>query len=140
MFQTDTSVTPISGLLVDAANLGSPTDAEVRAYWHGRGVFVSSVIEGYRDERSTAVAAIESRGARPIAWERIVPASVKAEDAWIGGVNAADALVLLLGGRYGRRRDDGRSATHAEFDRAQERSIVRWIFIDSRAEGDRDAP
>lgn len=54
-------------------------------------------------------------------------------------MNSADALVLLLGSRYGVRRDDGRSATHAEFDRAQERGIPRWIFLDARADGSRDA-
>lgn len=131
---------PVADLLIDATNLGTPSDDEVRRYWRGQGVFVSSVITGYEDERAAAINAIESRSARPVAWERIVPAPVRPEHAWLGGVNAADALVLLLGSRYGVRRDDGRSATHAEFDRAQERGIPRWIFLDSRADGSRDAP
>lgn len=129
----------IGELLIDATNLGTPSEDEVREYWRGKGVFVSSVINGYETERAAAIDAIESRAARPVAWERIVPAPVKVEHAWLSGVNSADALTVLLGHRYGLRRDDGRSATHSEFARAEERGIPRWAFLDSRAEGSRDA-
>lgn len=111
----------------------------MRAYWSGRGVFVGSVITGYTAERAAAIAAIRSRGGRAIAWETITPEPVKAEDAWLGGVAASDAFVLLLGAGYGTRRDDGLSATHAEFERAEQRGIPRWVFLDSRADDERDA-
>lgn len=140
MYRSNDQDTPIGDLLLDAANLGTPSDEEVRAYWRDRGVFVSSVIADYTAERSAAMRAITSRGARAIAWETITPAPVKAEDAWLGGVDASDALVLLLGARYGARRDDGLSATHAEFERAQARGIPRWVFVDSRGNEERDAP
>lgn len=131
MFRQDEQK-PIGQLILDAANLGTPTDDEVRAYWRRRGVFLSSVIAEFETERSAAIGAIRSREARPVAWETITPRPVKAEDAWLAGVNAAHALVLVLGRSYGRVRDDSYSATHAEFRRAQERGIERWVFLDAR--------
>jgi hypothetical protein len=139
MYGSGQSSEAVDELLIDSAALGAPTEDEVRRYWRGRAVFVSSVIAGYRDERAAAMRAIESRACRALAWETIVPAPVKAEDAWLSGVDMADALVLILGSRYGARRDDGRSATHSEFDRAVERGIPRWVFVDDRAERQRDA-
>jgi hypothetical protein len=130
----------ISDLLIDSATLGTPSEDESRAYWRGRSVFISSVMTGLGAERSGAIDAVTKKAARVLAWETIVPAPVKAEDAWLAGVDMADALVLVLGSRYGARRDDGRSATHAEFDRAVERGIPRWVFVDARTDGQRDAP
>jgi hypothetical protein len=139
MYDTAGPGESIDGLLIDSATLGSPSDEESRAHWRARSVFISSVIEGQGDERAAAIGAVGAAGARPIAWETIVPAPVKAEEAWLAGVDMANALVLVLGARYGARRDDGRSATHAEFDRAVDRGIPRWVFVDDRANGQRDA-
>jgi hypothetical protein len=140
VYRSRVAATPISRLLVDAASLGTPTGEGVRGHWRGKGVFVSSGIDGYAAERARAIGVIEIRAARAIAWETITPEPVKAEEAWLGGVDAAHALVLLLGARYGARRDDGYSATHAEFERAQERGIPRWVFLDARVpDADRDA-
>ncbi len=117
MFRQD-EPRPIGQVMLDAANLGTPTADEVRAYSRDRGVFLSSVIAEFETERPAAIGAIRSREARPVAWETITPHPVKAEDAWLAGVNAAHAFVLVLGRSYGRVRDDGYSATHAELRRA----------------------
>ena len=129
---------PISELQLDAARLLRPTGDELRRWASARRVFVSSVMD-LGDERRAAIDGIGDTGAEPVAWELITPRPVSPEDAWLDGVGTTDSIVLLLGAGYGRRRATGFSATHAEFNRAEELGLDRWVFVDARVDpGARD--
>jgi len=88
------------------------------------------------DQRQAAIDGIQDTGAEAVAWELITPRPVAPEDAWLDGVATSDSIVLLLGASYGRRRATGFSATHAEFNRAEELGLERWILIDNRVDAD----
>lgn len=129
---------PISGVRVDAARLLRPTGDELRRWAATRRIFVSSVMD-LRDERRATIDGIGDTGAEAVAWELITPRPVAPEEAWLDGVATSDSIVLLLGTAYGRRRATGFSATHAEFNRAEELGLHRWVFVDARVDpGTRD--
>lgn len=124
---------PISDVQIDAARLLRPTGDELRRWASARRIFVSSVMD-LRDERRAAIDGIGDNGAEAVAWELITPRPVAPEDAWLDGVATSDSIVLLLGTGYGRRRATGFSATHAEFNRAEELGLDRWVFVDARVD------
>lgn len=87
-------------------------------------VFVSSVIvglEAYRDAADAAVRALRHEVKRA---EDFGASPDSPQQACLAGVGWADAVVLLLGERYGQLQASGLSATHEEFREARDRSTV----------------
>ena len=61
----------MTDLLLDRAAAGRRlTPEEVRDWAESQRVFVSSVIDGYREPREVVVRAIEAVGAQPVYFER----------------------------------------------------------------------
>jgi Domain of unknown function (DUF4062) len=91
-------------------------------------VFVSSVIRGFEPFREAAVEAVRVLGHEPVRAEDFGASPDSPQQACLAGVRASDAVVLLLGARYGARQASGRSATHEEYLEARERCPV-LVFV-----------
>ena len=91
-------------------------------------VFVSSVIRGFEPFREAAVEALRVLGHEPVRAEDFGASPDSPQQACLAGVRASDAVVLLLGARYGARQASGRSATHEEYLEARERCPV-LVFV-----------
>lgn len=97
-------------------------------------VFVSSLISGMEEERAAAKRAIEVLGHEPVMAEEFGARASSPQVACLQGVREADAVVLILGPRYGAKQSSGMSATHEEYLEARGRkSILAFV-----QEGDRD--
>jgi hypothetical protein len=91
-------------------------------------IFVSSVIRGlesYRDAASHAARALRHEVKRA---EDFAASAATPQQACLAGIRWADAVILLLGGRYGDRQASGLSPTHEEYREARERCPV-LVFI-----------
>lgn len=95
-------------------------------------VFISSVFQGMQPYRAAAAAAIRSLGYDPIQAEDFPVSSTSPRVACLAGVRAADAVVLLLGERYGPLQTGDLSATHEEYREAKERCPV-FAFVHAGA-------
>jgi hypothetical protein len=91
-------------------------------------VFISSVIRGlgaYRDAAARAGAVLRHEVKRA----EDFPASPSTpQQACLAGVRWADAVLLLIGSRYGPRQPSGLSATDEEYREARERCPV-LVFV-----------
>lgn len=92
--------------------------------------FVSSVIGDFASRRDAACAAIQSLGHQALRCEHYTASPSSPRVACLSGVRDADAVVLLLGARYGAPQTSGRSATHEEFDEARGSKPV-FAFIEA---------
>jgi hypothetical protein len=132
------SVTIEQVLLVDQAAAASrPEEEAIRDWAAEQRVFLSSVMDGYKDYRQAAVAAIEAVGAEPVWFERFGGRDSDPNKAYLGEVRSSTIYLGLLGARYGRPLADRYSATHQEFLEA-ERSGLRttvWAQQDIDREG-----
>ena len=93
-------------------------------------VFISSIISGMEEFRDAAV-----RGARCLAHETIRAENFGAQadsprNSCLAGVREADAVILLVGERYGTRQPSGLSATHEEYREAKERCPILVMVQD----------
>jgi hypothetical protein len=91
-------------------------------------VFVSSLITEFEEFRNSAFGAISSLGHEVIRAEDFSAGPTSPRIACLDGVRAADAVIVLLGSRYGHVQDSGLSATHEEFDEAK-RNKPLFVFI-----------
>lgn len=82
-------------------------------------VFISSVIAGFENYREAAAEAVQSIGHDVIRAEDFPAAPSSSRVACLSGVREADAVILLLGERYGQVQASGKSATHEEFEEAR---------------------
>jgi hypothetical protein len=91
-------------------------------------IFVSSAIRGfevYREAAARAAAVLRHEVKRA----EDFPASPSTpQQACLAGVRWADAVLLLIGPRYGPRQPSGLSATHEEYREARERCPV-LVFV-----------
>ena len=92
-------------------------------------VFVSSVMEDYGGIRDAASRGIREAGCEPVRAEDFSAASVSPRNACLDGVRSADALVLLLGGRYGFVGPPGLAATEEEYDQARRHHKHIFVFL-----------
>ena len=92
-------------------------------------VFVSSVMEAYGGFREAASRGIRDAGCEPVRAEDFSAASVSPRTACLDGVRSADALVLLLGGRYGFVGPSGLAATEEEYDEARRHHKHIFAFV-----------
>ena len=92
-------------------------------------IFVSSVMKGYQNFRRAASAAIRRAGCNPVLAEMFPAHSSSPRSACLDGVESADALVLLLGSRFGWKTPSGRSATEEEYQHACRKQIPIMVFV-----------
>ena len=92
-------------------------------------IFVSSVITGFQECREAARAGIRQAGCDAVLAEDFAAQSSSSRNACSDGVESADALVLLLGPRYGWVAPSGRSATEEEYQEARRRHIPILVFV-----------
>ena len=100
-------------------------------------IFISSVIQGMEEFREATAAAIRTLGHEPVMAEDFGASSSSPQVVCLEGVRQADALVLLLGERYGYAQPSGLSATHEEYREAGDRCPV-LIFVKEDASVDPD--
>lgn len=87
-------------------------------------VFISSVVTGFEAERDAAAAAATTLGCEVRRCEDFGALEQSPREACLQGVRWADAVVLVLGDRYGGVLPSGLSATHEEYREARERGTV----------------
>lgn len=87
-------------------------------------VFISSVIAGFEPWREAAARAIRTLGYSALRAEEFGASPRSAQRVCLEGVRSADAVVLLLGERYGEPQASGFSPTHEEFLEARERRPI----------------
>ena len=92
-------------------------------------VFVSSVMTGYEEYRDAARAGIRQAGCDAVLAEHFAAQGTSSRNACIDGVQSTDALVLLLGPRYGWVAPSGRSATEEEYQEACRRHMPILVFV-----------
>lgn len=100
-------------------------------------VFVSSVVKGMEAERDAAARAITALGHDVGRSEDFVAGDKTPQQACLEGVRWADAVVLILGSRYGQPQMSGISATHEEYREARERRPV-LVFVQDGVEREPD--
>lgn len=87
-------------------------------------VFISSVISGMEEFREAAARAARALGHDVIQAEDFGARPDSPQTACLAGVREAEAVVLLMGARYGAPQSSGLSATHEEYREARERCPV----------------
>ncbi len=92
-------------------------------------VFVSSVIQGFGDERGTAESAVKSLGLLPVMAEDFGAQPFSPRLACLQGVKNSDLFLAILGSRYGEQTNSGRSPCEEEFDEARQTGLPIFIFI-----------
>lgn len=92
-------------------------------------VFISSVRRGLEAERDYLPDLIRALGHQPLRFEDFGAQDLTSRGACLGGVQEADAYLLLLGPHYGGEMDDsGLSATEEEFNTATGRGLPMYVF------------
>jgi hypothetical protein len=118
-------------LVVERSAPVAPPRADAAAWLADQHVFISSVIQGMGDERAAVAKAIESAGAHAVWFERFGGRDDDPEAAYLAEVDRCSIYVGLLGERYGKPLPSGYSATHAEYDEAQERGLRMSMWVSS---------
>src|SRR3989339_377751 len=98
-------------------------------------VFVSSIMEGFSEFRSTAREAIARSGGLPILVEDYPSVSVSPRNACLDGVHSSDFLVIIIGLRGGFIAPSGKIVIEEEYEEALRKRIPVLVFVQ---EGDRD--
>lgn len=93
-------------------------------------VFISSVMEGYDTFRSAAGEGVRRAGCVPVQAEDFAASSISPRNACLDGVRSADAVVLLLGSRYGWIAPSGISATEEEYNEARRTHKRIFVFLE----------
>ncbi len=103
-------------------------------------IFISSVFKDMEPYRTAAAVAIRSLGHEVVQAEDFPVSSTSPQVACLAGVRAANAVVLLLGERYGPLQVSGMSATHEEYQEAKDRCpIFAFVQSDVPREPDQEA-
>lgn len=87
-------------------------------------IFISSVISGFEAYREAAAHSARLLGHDVLRSEDFGASPDSPQRACLSAVRAADAVLLLLGSRYGDPQPSGLSATHEEYREARERGLV----------------
>lgn len=92
-------------------------------------VFISSVMEDYGEYRDAALHGIRQAGCEPVRAEGFPAGTASSRTACLDGVRSADALVLILGKRYGFVGPSGLSPTEEEYDEARSTHKRLLVFV-----------
>ena len=90
-------------------------------------------MEGYGDYREAARFGIQQVGYDPVLAEDFAAQAISPRNACLDGVQSSDALVVLLGARYGWLAPSGRSATEEEYEEARRRHLPILVFVQDGA-------
>lgn len=111
-------------LVIDQAAAVEVLSPEELRHWAAeQRVFISSVMDELRLERRAVAEAIRAVGAEPVWFEEFGARDADPHDAYIGEVAASTIYVGLLGSRYGRLQPTRYSATHTEYNHAEEQGL-----------------
>lgn len=99
-------------------------------------VFVSSIMEGYRDYREAARLGIERAGGTAVLVEDEPARPASPRSACLDLVASCDAVITIIGPRGGYRAPSGKLVVREEFDEARSRGIPTVLLLH---DGDRDA-
>ncbi len=95
----------------------------------GKRVFISSVTEGLRQERTALPGLIRALGMDPVRFEDFTALPEPSRDVCLQAVGTSDVYLLLLGEHYGTPfPDTGLSPTHEEYRAAINKGIPRLAF------------
>jgi hypothetical protein len=92
-------------------------------------IFISSLISGMAIERQVVQDAIDALGHRPVTAESFGAKPSSPQVACLSALRQSDAVVLILGPRYGAVQPSGLSATHEEFREAQATRRPVFVFV-----------
>ena len=95
-------------------------------------IFVSSVIRGFEPYRAAAARAAKALRHEVKLAEDFTASSATPQQACLAGVRWADAVILILGARYGEPQASGLAPTHEEYREARERCPV-LLFVEQGA-------
>lgn len=98
-------------------------------------VFISSVVTGFEAERDAAAEASATLGCEVRRCEDFGALERSPQEACLKGVRWADAVVLILGERYGGLLPSGISATHEEYHEARNRGTA-LAFVQTNADSE----
>lgn len=93
-------------------------------------VFISSVMDEYGHFRDAAADGIRQAGCEPVRAEDFPAAGHSPRNACLDGVLSADALVLLLGERYGFVGPSGKAVAEEEYDEARRTHKRILVFLE----------
>lgn len=96
-------------------------------------VFVSSVMDGFKDFRDAASEGIRQAGCEPVRAEDFPAATASPRNSCLDGVRSADAVVLLLGQRYGFVGPSGLAVTEEEYEEARKNHKPILVFLQEDA-------
>ena len=94
-------------------------------------VFISSVIRGFETFRDAADSAIRTLSHDPVRAESFPASPDTPQQSCLAGVRESDALLLILGARYGSAPPNESSATHEEYNEALRNNIPVLVFVQS---------
>ncbi|MDD5738684.1 MAG: DUF4062 domain-containing protein [Candidatus Pacebacteria bacterium] len=93
-------------------------------------VFVSSVLEGFKEYREVARQSIINIGGEPILVNEDFPSLISSSrNVCLDAVDSADALVVIVGERGGWKTPSGRLVIEEEYDRARYKKLPILVFI-----------
>lgn len=100
-------------------------------------VFVSSVVEGFREERQAVREGIEAAGGEPVLVNEDFPALAESSrNVCIDAVDSSDVYVVIVGERGGWTTPSGKLVVEEEYERARQRRLPVLVFV---RRGARDA-
>ena len=94
-------------------------------------VFISSVVRGYEKYREAAAEGVKTLDCQVVRSENLPAQPDTPQQACLREVRGSDAVILLLGERYGAKQDSGLSATQEEYNEAKKNNIPVLVFIES---------
>ncbi len=86
-------------------------------------------MNGYEENREAARAGILEAGCEAVLAEDFAAQGTSSRNACLDGVQSADAMVLLLGPRYGWKAPSGHSATEEEYREAKLQQMPILAFV-----------
>src|SRR5271169_3115705 len=125
-------------LLVDrSAAAEIPSPKAVHEWASDKRVFISSVMSELGPERQAAAGAARAVGARPVLFEDFGGRDADPEEAYLAEVESSDIYIGILGRQYGRPLKTRFSATHAEYQHAEQQGlrIAVWALATNEREG-----
>ncbi len=96
-------------------------------------VFISSVMQGYESFRDAAAEGIRRAGGEPVRAEDFPAGGHSPRNACLDGVRSSDAIVLLLGARYGFIGPSGIAVTEEEYEEAKRTHKRVLVFLEDVA-------
>lgn len=99
-------------------------------------VFVSSVMDGFEEQRAAARAGVEAAGCEAVLIDDYPALAVSPRNACLEAVDSCEAIVVILGERGGWTTPSGKLVVEEEYEHARSKSKAVLVFIQ---DGTRDA-